>query len=458
MPEQVPIAPHRSGGWGEQLRRPGVWVPALLVLAVIAVALWLLLTRGGDGAVAAPSPSPSATPSPTASASSTLSPTPEPTATAALVDGFAPVPQLPLEAVPWDVVGPGWFAVDYSSEDGRDSIDDTGFTDLEQRHGGLSLVSPDGDWYAARTHAELGRGPVLGWDGPNAWVARDAYTNMETVLSHAELVDLATGTTTPIPDTVAPEVVAVADGKALDYAYIGDGLGNTAVGVGVEGMGGCTDAGSRLWGWGASGASDKSYLYSAADGGRLVCFGPADDGSRTYVTLVDVADVANSSVIATFKLPAQRYSFVGWEGADAFLFARTAENEPGAEAMFRYDLNDGALAEVDLPMYSDVTGYRVAGYYLPGVGRHVITRYDDEGWSVDLFDADGGAVATVSETCPDEGRGRRAAEVVTSGSRLLVRCDSPGYVAMYSLEDGAEIGRWDLGRDKQIDVFDHRDR
>lgn len=90
MHDKVPSAPAGAagGGWGDTLRRRGVWIPAVGVVGVAALAIGLMLTRaaGTDDASAAgalDSPSPSLTPSATASphASPSASPSPSPSST-----------------------------------------------------------------------------------------------------------------------------------------------------------------------------------------------------------------------------------------------------------------------------------------------------------------------------------------------------------------------------------------
>ncbi|MDN4484046.1 hypothetical protein [Demequina lignilytica] len=418
--------------------------------AAIGAALWVWQPWASDLAPAA-----SASPTPTATAASST-PSPEPTATASLVDGYAPVAQLPFEAVPWDQVGPGWFAVDYATGRAQDlgsAIAGDGRVEYEQREGGLSLVAPDGTWYAARTHADLGPGLVIAWDGANAWMARAADSTVESVYFDAELVELTDLATASVPAVVAPTLSPFGQGRAVDYAYAGDGLYSRVVGVDTDRMGACGDAGVGFWGWEAP---DMSFLYSPAGDGQVICMGPTADGAGTVVTLVDVADVAASEPVATFRLPPDRYAFVGWLDDTTFLVARRAL-AGGAEAMFQYDVAERAIAEVEAPMYAAVDGWAVTGYYLPGPERHVITTFGDAGWEVQLFDGAGSDVAGLGEACPASPDGRRASSVMTSGDRLLVRCDAPQSVALYSLDDGSEIGRWSLEGTGEIEIFDHHE-
>lgn len=434
----------------------GAFKATAIVAGVVAIgaALWVWQPWVSD---AEPAASASPTPTATATAAAASStPSPEPTATAALIDGFAPVPQLPLESVPWDQVGPGWFAVDYSTgraEEFGSAIAGEGPVEMEQRQGGLSLLAPDGAWYAARTHADLGPGLVIAWDGANAWMARAAASTVESVYFETEVVDLGDLVTAAVPVVVAPTLAPFAHGAAVDYAYVGDGLFSDVVGVDTNGMGACGDAGVGFWGWEAP---DMTFLYSPAGGGQMICMGPSTDGSGTAVTLVDVADDAASETVATFRLPPERYAFVGWLDDTSVLVARRAV-DGGAEAMFRYDVAERAIAEVDASMYAAVDGWAVTGYYLPGPDRHVITTFGDTAWEVQLFDGAGSEVAGFGEACPANPDGRRASSVVTSGDRLLVRCDAPASVALYSLDDGSEIGRWSLEGTGDIEIFDHHE-
>jgi hypothetical protein len=394
----------------------------------------------------------------------TSSPTPsasEPEIEPAIVEGFAPVPQLPASEIPWGEVGPGWFVVDYSTSE-EPIVDDIGeWYAYPQGEGGISLVSPDGQWYAAAEFSALGTGPVQGFDGSNLWMARALSVDGEATYYQSALFDLRTG------EVVADEVLTAGAlapfelGRALDYAWVGDGLGTGVAGVDVDGMGNCSQAGAGFWGWEAQ---DMSFLYSPANDGQLVCFGPFSYGDTADVTLVDVANVSDSEKINTFSRGAEQYAFVGWIDEDNFFFARTGRE--AAPVMFRYDLRDDEIIEIDLPMYDDVEGGwgyddgdQVHGLFDRVSQRHVIVREEILGEhearaTVSLFTADGSPAGNVAlEYFPVQGT--RAFSYRASGGRMLVTTVDPGLVAMYDLADGSLVGEWQVEGDFDgVGVFD----
>jgi len=199
-----------------------------------------------------------------------------------MVPGFAPLAQLGADDVPWGEVGSGWFAFDYHFAD-QDSPDvDFDPTPLPQLKGGVSLVSPDGTWYAAQSLDSLGSGVPLTWDGSNIWVGTTVQTNSETGIYSVDIRDLASGEKTgSIVDHRGENDAAIEPSQVLTHAYRGDGLDNSVDGLGIEGMGACSTAGSGFWGWEAD---DMSFTHSPARGGQLACFGPNEAGDRTVAT------------------------------------------------------------------------------------------------------------------------------------------------------------------------------
>ncbi|WP_062528849.1 hypothetical protein [Demequina rhizosphaerae] len=412
---------------------------------------------------ASPSPSASAVPGPTASASPSAEPSADPDLPEAqIVPGYAPVPQLSAEAIPWGEVGPGWFVVALHDDVDpqtlfADQVDPWDPAVLPAYEGSLSLVSPAGDWYAARTLDELGSGLPLAWDGANLWTGTTVHPGSEHAFYDIDLVSVETGAPAGSMDRVPWELAApFAPGEALVYAWGGEGLANVVASADPDGAGACSDLPQGFFaaGWEPR---DRSFLYSPVDGGRIVCFAFADDSSRTRVWLVDVDDVARSELLAEFAHPATRYSFVGWIDDDTFFFARRPESGPGAEALFRYDLRDGSITEVDASIYADVHYRSTEGYFHRASQRHIVTSLVDGGWEVALYGLDGSPVATIEGVCPSDDRGQSSA-TRTSGDRLLVTCPTDGDVAMYDLGSGAAVGSWDVGTGRILQAFDHPDR
>jgi len=404
--------------------------------------------------------------SPTVTVTETPSPSPSPSATQAaaaapsIIEGFAPVPQLPAEEIPWDEVGPGWFLVDYRNDVEIPNLQPTEEFIYPQLSGGLSLVSPDGDWFAASTLDALGAGVPTAWDGSAVWMELSVENAVETGISDLNIVDLEGSRLLGALEGIAWEGTGepISPGKAFVYTWGGDGVYDNFVGIDVAGMGGCSQATTAFQGWEPD---DMSFLYSSAGGGRLVCFGEATDSTRTVVTLVDVQDVSSSREINEFQYDSSRYSFVGWIDDNRFLFARTMGYHLAAEKVFTYDLTDDSITDTGLDVYSSITPWTTEGYvegYFDRVSqRHVITRTAEDSWTVSLYRLDGSAAATIQGECDGRTGLIPAIGLRTSGGRLMVTCADPGYVAMYDMASGAEIGTWQLGSDRSIRVFDHPD-
>lgn len=432
---------------------------AVVLVGGVGVAAWGLAPDANEPVAPAPSATTTSSPSPTPtnspSATPSLSSSAEPAPQPALIDGFAPVPQLPASEVPWDEVGPGWFLVSLGESAEIDAID-LGETFLyPELDGGVSLVSPAGAWFAVEHLDQLGTGFPLTWDGSTAWMATAVTAGSETGWYDIDLVSLEDGSVIGSDAGVpAPSLVPVGTGAALAYAYGGDGLSVTAAGADAEGMGGCSDAGSGFWGWEAH---DMSFLYQPDGAGRIVCFGPAEDSERTEVVLVEVGDVAASRVINEFVNSIYRYAFIGWVDSDTFLFARRDEVGADAEAVFAYDLADDGVTEVDLSMYRDIVYGSSEAYFDHVSQRHIVTRTTDAGWSVELFALDGTPVATFEGTCADASAPGAAVRLSASGGRASILCPASGELWLHDLATGAEVGSWSLGADAAISVFDHPD-
>jgi hypothetical protein len=348
-------------------------------------------------------------------------------------------------------VGAGWFVVDYATGESP-NVDDTGWIPYPDVEGGVSLVSPNGTWYAAVEHDSLGAGPVGAWDGANLWMLREATTNFESIQSTAELFNMAEGSTTAVPGESSGRLAPFAPGRALYYAWGGGGLVNSLSAVDkTEQMGGCSDIESGFWGWEAQ---DMSFLYNPAQGGAIVCFGPSGRGSGTSVQHVRITILNDTVVINEFSRSPDQYAFAGWIDEYRFFFARTGGATP---VMFEYDLRDDSITEVDLPIYDDVNGWNTTGYFDRASQRHVIAARDEEGWVVNLTDEAGAQVASLAGACGGAFDQYSRADVRVSGGRMMVACAVPGYVEMYDLADGSKLGHWDVGMERATAIFDTPD-
>lgn len=386
--------------------------------------------------------------SPAASQDASASPQPSEAAPeASLIEGFAPVPQQASDTIPWDKVGPGWFAVGYYDQQGLPGVPDGGSVALSPRTGGVSLVSPEGAWYAARSAADLGPGWPLLWDGDNV-VMGTRVSFLHDVYSYdLSAIDLKTGDASVI-ETGVPwdDGLGIGDGEVMHFFWT-DGPTSGVVGGAAASSGACSEAEAGWYGiWRTL---DMSYMYLPEGDGAVVCFGASDDG--TAMTLVDVGDVTRSRVLAELPEDNDKYAFAGWIDGDSFLFARTGQYAPGAEQMFAYDLTNDTITSLDVPFYSDIKSSSAQGFFDRVSQRHVISHAADGQWEVSLYTLDGDPVATVEGECVYE-----QVQVHTSGGRLMVSCADPGYARLFDMATGDEIGSWDLGAGHEIQVSGHR--
>jgi hypothetical protein len=430
------------------------WSASIAGLGVLAVGVVAALQLGADQDPLAPSPS--------ASDSASVEPSPSvqtPGPVGTLIEGFAPVPQLPAEEIPWDEVGPGWFAVGYYNAVEFPHLEVMESVALSQREGGVSLVAPDGTWYAARDVADLGAGSPLLWDGDNVFMGTRVEAGDDTWYYDINIVDLLTG------DSVGGEVgvpweygIGIGNGRALSFWWNALGPINGVAGVVSAEAGGCFEAEAR----GSSGwrSTDMSHLYMPDAGGSLVCFGPAEgDPSRTSITLVDVGEVANSRVVGDLPMTSDRYSFVGWINSDQFMFAQTQRSLPGAEQIFRFDLADGSATPMDLPLYEDVKSSSAQGFFDHVSQRHVISYasyQDTTEWDVALYELDGTPVGSFAGECLGGAGLGDEVRVKVSGERLVIFCDNPGYILMFDLASGDPIGEWQIGTGREVQIDGHR--
>lgn len=430
------------------------WSASIAGLGVLAVGVVAALQLGAGEDPLAPAPSPSH--------AASVDPAPSegpPASLGTLIEGFAPVPHLPAEDIPWEEVGPGWFAVGYYNAVEFPHLEIMESVELPQREGGVSLLSPDGTWYAARDVADLGAGNPLLWDGDNVFMGTRVEAGDDTWYYDINIVDLLTGDSVGGDAGVPWEYgIGIGNGRALSFWWNALGPINGVAGVDTDAAGGCFEADAR----GSSGwrSTDMSHLYMPDAGGSLVCFGPAEgDPSRTSITLVDVGEVANSRVIHDLPMSSDRYSFVGWIDSNQFFFAQTQRSLPGAEQVFKYDTVDNSVTPVDLPFYADVKSSSAQGFFDHVSQRHVISQatYDDTTtFEVAWYDLDGEQVTIHTGECLSGAGLGDEVRVKVSGDRLAVFCDNPGYILMFDLASGDPIGDWRVGIGHEIQIDGHR--
>lgn len=419
--------------------------------AIVGGVLLILPAPKNDPVAPVESPRPSAT------ASSLETPTPTaseaPTPQAAVVEGFAPVPQLPADQIPWGEVGPGWFLVDYHlplSADGSQPEDPNKVHPTGEAVGGLSLLAPDGTWYAARSFAGTGAGFAVAWDGTNAWLADEAASGVDSAVASASLVNLKSGADAGRVTNVPYEhFVGLDDGRALVFGFAGDGTGSFVDGPSKDLDQGCSGSGAPIYG---PVQDDWSFEYLPRIDGAMVCFVPRTDG-RTDVMWLPVASPEGTMTFATFKSSASRYAFMGWIDDNSFVFGKTNEDRGSTfEQLFTFSLDTDEISPIDVPAFRDRGEAYTYGYFDRQSQRFVVPTKSNGAWSVDIATLDGTAVATRSGDCPSW------ADFMASGNRLVVSCGPTKHVWLYSLIDGAPLGEWAMEGQGALSFFDFPER
>lgn len=430
----------------------------LLVVGLIALVVVLIGLNAADhDASAGASASASAEP-----LGADATPPPRPEGKTMIPSGYAPVSQFGAELIPWDQVGPGWFLVAYGKQDAPADADKftaetTGAADVTNSFapisGGLSLVSPAGDWFAVNSVEAFGLGRPLEWDGSNLWMVRSTSAEAASPTQSAELLDLMTlepqGSVEAIPSgTLDP----VRPGASLVYTASEDAAAGSIVVGDLNGAGGCSAAGTGYYGWQLD---DMGYQFSAADGGRLVCFAPLDEGEGANVVVVHVDDVAASEVVAQVRWNPENNLVVGWVDETHALIADSVTAGGRSDQVRLLNIESGAMTDAaQTPFWNIVPGQDTS--FFDQVTQHYITtRVPGDTWAMLIETLDETReVATVSGACPG---GRAELDQQVSGGRLMVMCGSTGSLRLIDLATGKSLGRWELGIDAFIDVFDHPD-
>lgn len=402
------------------------------------------------------------TPAPTYSLPVVPSPDPvAPVPAPGLLDGFAPVPQLPADQIPWNEVGAGWFAVGYYDAVDFPHLEIQESATLPQRQGGISLISPDGTWYAAHDITDFGPGNPLLWDGYGMFMGTRVEAGDDTWYYDLSVYDFRSGELKVQDKEVPWELgVGLGNGRALNFWWNAQGPTNGIAGSSPEGVGGCFEADAR--GSSAWKATDMSHVYQPEAFSNLVCFGPSQsDPSKTSIHVVRTDWVADSRVVDELPLPYERYAFVGWVDVTTFLFAQIAQGSPNAEQIFMYDIRERELQQLDLTLYEDVKSSSGQGFFDRTAQRHVIShaQYDENTqWQVALYELDGTFVNEIKGECIGGAGLGEEVQVKVSGDRLIIFCENPGYIQMYYLTSGAPIGQWQIGAGREVRIDGHPTR
>ncbi len=372
---------------------------------VVAVALTLPGCSGGTSDGPSSDPSPTASARPAISAASAPTPSPAPS-------GFLPVDSLGASEIPWDEVGPGWFLVEWVEHDavGRD------YAMFSAGAASESLLSPSGQWYAARSLQGTGAEMAAIWLGEDLAVFRMtqgnqddyAYPNGETSLvslRDGAMRQVNAGGALPFLDGVA------ADGSLLGvvHEYEGDGAEVVRFGDGLEPNTLCQDN---------SATGGHGLLSLAPDGVRVVCLAwtrAGGDGPQTAVMLARVGEVLDAERVDAFGADPPDYRLMGWISQDTFLLARRDVDVAGwHETYFSYDVATRQIADFTLPFAASGVVYF----------DWATKTYSDRQWNPDyvpggweFYGADGALVASV----PCSGRSDYDSPTY-SGSRALIWC------------------------------------
>lgn len=434
-----------------------VSVVAVGVVGLAGVAAFEWVTED-PAVVMSPAPTPSETTDPAPSTTVEPSPDPEPAATAAPLDGYAPVPHLPRDAIDWDGLAPGWFLVDWRS------ADDEEWTGVEQllrdpAMGGLSLVSPSGEWFAVTTHAELSPGRTMAWDGERVWMMqREGGTNLDSLDGLLDVLHLRSGVwdyttadearedTSLLSGYIEPAVDAV-----MSLTWGGDGM--SMQGVGADDIRSCTFE-DGFEGYSGTTADDMSFLLDPS-GLNMICLRYAAGGQADLV-VTPVLRGPEAETAVTFRRPPGEYVFLGWESESRILVARRDQPswEGSVDGVFRWDMDTREVQELDLP---SLLGPSRSTFYEPDAGRFVTVAESADRPVVRVSDFSDALVAEIAMDCrsPQDASVQLRPTLSVSGERLFVVCQSTGEARLYDTTSGGLVGEWQLGEGRTIVPFDY---
>lgn len=357
------------------------WTGHTAGLAAVAAVAAAAFALGGCGAT----PTPTASPVASVTGDSGLGPSTPPL-------GYVPALSWPTSVIPWSDVGPGWFLVSWSQRD-----EHLWWT---ARPSGLSLLSPEGEWYVAATLNFPPRYVIDSWFGEGVGVYTYTGENEAEFLGDRSIVSLATGASSVVLHDVPYAVWwrVISSDTVLDEWHNGEGVDISIV----------HDDGAML----RLCRADGPIPIVSPDLETLVCFGSISTGaggSKTAILVASLADGAPAVAIDSFRLTPSEYSFNGWLDDRTFLLSRAADEGTG-KAYFSYEIDTTSASEFDLPFAG---GDQV---WFDGASQ----TFTDVSGARRFFTRDGAPI-DVDVCAADE----TAGDASWSGGRALLTCGRP---------------------------------
>lgn len=402
-----------------------------------ALALSLLAAGCAGGADSSPTGSDGATVGPIAAPTVSPSIPVDVPLVLTLHPNFFPAKQADAKAIPWDEVGPGWFLVDSHQQLDVD-YGDEGVVPMSEAVGGLSLVSPEGDWYAARSFAGTGAAFSVHWAADGVWLMTGVDAYFDGYEGDLVRLDLATGVS-----------VGIATDQWLESDYVGASGGVTLVQGFSQEFGGPYGVYTSA---GAASVADCRWQMSvmlrgdfrvalAPDGRTVVCWRGRIDG-KTDIGTLDLGSPSAATYLDVFRLDPWQYEQLGWLSDDTFLLARLNDNG-AVEAYFAYNVVSRTIEDFALP-FTPGTGQMVEAFDYES--QVYISSYGQSD-SIDLHRANGEKIATAGGGCADGW----APSWSLSGTSLLTTCPwAGGAVTLIDLETGNVVGTWPYGSELAV--------
>lgn len=376
------------------------WLVVTGAVVALALGAWAFFALRGDSSAPETLAAPSASSAPRLTASPPASPTPAPTPSAA-PSGYLPVNSLGASEIPWLEVGPGWFLVDWAQRDAVWADTDDGTGTISPADASVSLLAPDGTWYAAASLAAVESDRTLSWLGETVAVFRSTQPDYESVAGDTSLINLRTGASRLVlSGAEAPALQGVsADGSLRGRDYAEDSSWYVQYDDRFTPHTVC----------------DGDSASVAPDGVRVACLGwiAYGDGTtdQTQVFLGALSTDAGADAIDTFRLDPYSYGIQGWLDPDTFLLLRYDPDGKASPTYFAYNVATRKIADLALPFQA--TGDWVTFDWLTK------TYADVAGQTVSFFAADGAKVAEV--TCAGDSSWSWP---TYSGTRVLVTCET----------------------------------
>lgn len=264
----------------------------------------------------------------------------------------------------------------------------------------MSLLSPDGTWYAAASLAATGSDKTVGWLGDTVAVFRTTEPGFTLSDGDVSLVNLRTGASRGILSGVTtPEWIDVTSNGTL------------VAKIGYEESFGFFSYDSDMTEHSVCGGLDLSV---APDGARVVCTDLVRDpgtGDQTEILVVTLGSGAPAEVIDTFRLDPGWYVLRGWLDADTFLVSR---QDPvyGQAAATYYTYNNVTRTVADFALPYPASPSAATDWV--DYDRTTQTYADRRDDGLHLFAGDGAPILVV----PCAG----GAGAAYSGTRVIVTC------------------------------------